>query len=213
MNILITAATPKEISPLVEQLQNKLLNTDILITGVGLVASTYSVQKQIQIKRPDIIIQAGIAGCFDHDFELGSVVAISKDRIADEGVIEKGKFKPIQELGLSDPNMFPYQNGWLVNSNIESLNRTGLPTVRAISINNISTLPQTIEAYKNMYFPVTESMEGASFHYVCLMENIPFLQLRGISNYIGERDKTKWQLNTSIKNLNTELLRLLQLLH
>jgi futalosine hydrolase len=37
------------------------------------------------------------------------------------------------------------------------------------------------------------------------MENIPFLQLRSISNYIGERDKTKWSLSESITNLNMAL--------
>jgi futalosine hydrolase len=35
-------------------------------------------------------------------------------------------------------------------------------------------------------------MEGAALHYTCLMEKIPFMQLRSISNYIAERDKSKW---------------------
>ena len=54
-----------------------------------------------------------------------------------------------------------------------------------------------------------ESMEGASLHYICLMENIPFLQLRAISNIAGERNKKKWKMDEAIINLNKELVRVL----
>jgi futalosine hydrolase len=49
-------------------------------------------------------------------------------------------------------------------------------------------------------------MEGAALHYVCLQENIPFVQIRSVSNYVGERDKTKWKIQEAIENLNRELL-------
>jgi futalosine hydrolase len=53
-------------------------------------------------------------------------------------------------------------------------------------------------------------MEGAALHYVGLMENIPFIQIRALSNYIGERDKTKWKLHEAVSNLNAELQRLIK---
>jgi futalosine hydrolase len=31
-------------------------------------------------------------------------------------------------------------------------------------------------------------MEGAALHFVCLQEDISFIQLRAISNFVGERD-------------------------
>jgi futalosine hydrolase len=52
-------------------------------------------------------------------------------------------------------------------------------------------------------------MEGAALHYIGLKENIPFLQLRSISNYVGERDKEKWQLQEAIRNVNLVLQELL----
>ena len=39
---------------------------------------------------------------------------------------------------------------------------------------------------------------GAALHYVCREMNIPFLQIRAASNYIGERDKEKWQMKEAI---------------
>jgi futalosine hydrolase len=38
------------------------------------------------------------------------------------------------------------------------------------------------------------------------MENIPFLQVRSLSNFVGERDKSKWQIKEAIENLNKELI-------
>jgi futalosine hydrolase len=52
-------------------------------------------------------------------------------------------------------------------------------------------------------------MEGAALHYVCLMEKIPFIQLRSVSNYIAERNKKNWNMKESIGNLNQALIKLL----
>jgi futalosine hydrolase len=52
-------------------------------------------------------------------------------------------------------------------------------------------------------------MEGAALHYTCLMENIPFIQLRAVSNFVGERDKNKWKMKEAIAVLNEKLRRIL----
>ncbi len=51
-------------------------------------------------------------------------------------------------------------------------------------------------------------MEGAAFHYVCISEGVPFMQLRGISNQVGERFKIKWKIKESIESLNENLMRI-----
>jgi futalosine hydrolase len=99
-----------------------------------------------------------------------------------------------------------------MNPGKDLLKRTGLKLVKGISVNQVTVAPAAINRYKAQFGPVTESMEGAALHYVCLMENIPFLQIRGISNYIGERDKKKWKMDMAITNLNRELIRLLEIL-
>ena len=52
-------------------------------------------------------------------------------------------------------------------------------------------------------------MEGAALHYVGLSEKIPFLQMRSLSNFVGERNKAKWMMAEAINSLNFELQRLL----
>src|SRR6187399_2922696 len=207
-NILVVAATAKEINPFIGFTRTgNINNTDILISGIGLTASTYHLAKQLALKKYDLVIQAGVAGCFDLRIPLGTVVAVRQDTIADQSVIELQKLKTLFDLNLVPQDQYPYKKGWLINSNKEVLKKTNLKIVKGISVNQISTSKQMIKFYRDVFDPVTESMEGASLHYVCLMENVPFVQIRSISNYIGERNKKKWDMMDSIANLNDTLIK------
>lgn len=214
MNILLVAATAKEIEPFFEYYRNtkRPQDIDILITGIGLTATTYHLLKQIQLKKPGLIIQAGVAGCFDKKIPLGKVVTVEKETIADQMVIDPvavgvKKLKTIFDLELVPRDLFPYTKGWLVNKN-KILNVPAIEKVAAISINEITTSAERIMLYKKNFNPAIETMEGAALHYVCLMEKVPFIQVRGISNYIAERDKKKWKMKKAITNLNKELIKL-----
>ena len=207
-NILVVAATAKEINPFIELTRTgNINNTDILISGIGLTASTYHLAKQLALKKYDLVIQAGVAGCFDLRIPLGTVVAVKQDAIADQSVIELQKLKTLFDLKLVPQDKYPYKKGWLINPNKDVLKKTKLKIVTGISVNQISTSKQMIKFYRDVFDPVTESMEGAAMHYVCLMEDVPFVQLRSISNYIGERNKKKWDMMDSIANLNDMLIK------
>jgi futalosine hydrolase len=214
--ILLVAATAKEIAPFINAMKNDFTqynncNIDMVVTGIGLTATTYHLAKQLAVKKYDWVLQAGVAGSFDFNTPLGSVVAIKQDTIADQSVVEMKKLKTIFDLKLVPHNLHPYKKDWLINPYKKLLKQTGLKTVKGISVNEISTSKQVIKFYREIFDPATESMEGAALHYVCLMENIPFLQLRSISNYIGERNKQKWDMKESIGNLNTELKNLIKM--
>ena len=207
-NILVVAATAKEINPFIELTRTgDINNADILISGIGLTASTYHLAKQLALKKYDLVIQAGVAGCFDLRIPLGGVVAVKQDAIADQSVVELQKLKTLFDLKLVPQDQYPYKKGWLINPNKDVLKKTKLKIVRGISVNQISTSKQMIKFYRDVFDPVTESMEGAALHYVCISENIPFVQLRSISNYIGERNKKKWDMMDSITNLNEVLIK------
>ena len=209
-NILVASATAKEIGPFIELTRaGNFTNTDILITGIGLTASTYHLTRQFALKKYDLVIQPGVAGCFDPAIAPGQVVTVKQDTIADQSVVELEKLKTLFDLNLVPQDQYPYKKGWLINPNKEILKKAKLKMVKGISVNQISTSKQMIKLYREIFDPVTESMEGAALHYVCSMEKVPFLQLRSISNYIGERNKKKWNMMDSIINLNDTLIRII----
>jgi futalosine hydrolase len=201
MQILVVAATAMEIEPFITSGPG----ADILITGVGSPATIYQLIKKLSGKKYDLVIQAGIAGCFSPVAnELGSVVMVQKDTFADLGIEEKKSFHTLFELGFARPDEAPYQNGWL-NNDYEFFKKLPLQKVTGVTVNKVSDEIFQRDTLVQKYSPDVESMEGAAFHFVCLQENIPFLQLRSISNVVGERDKSKWKMKEAIQNLNEAL--------
>ncbi|MDE3183051.1 MAG: futalosine hydrolase [Bacteroidota bacterium] len=203
MNLLIVAATQFEIEPFIRHKKK----ADILITGVGIPATVYHLTQKLMTKKYDLVIQAGIAGSFSKRLNLGGVVAIKGDTFADLGIEEKGNLQTLFETSFIKKNDFPFTNGWLVNQHL-ILQKMSLPVVNAISINKISDSDFQNKMMFEKFAADVESMEGAGFHYVCLQQKTNFLQLRSISNYIGERDKSKWKMTEAIENLNKELIKI-----
>lgn len=213
MYILLAAATSFEIQPTIDQLKEKVppvksQETEVLITGIGSLSTVYALMRQIGRRKPDIVIQAGIAGCFTPG-RIGEVLAVKEEVLGDLGVQEQQQFRTVFDLNLTDPNAAPFSKSLLVNPHASLLDLTGLPAVRGITINEISTDQTRISWYQQNMAPVVESMEGAALHFTCLNEGIPFLQIRSVSNDIGQRDKSKWDLRSAITNLNGQLMQII----
>ena len=120
MHCLIVSATSIEIAPFMNAIKkkngsNELPETDVLITGIGLTATTYALTTYLRMRRPDFIIQAGLGGCFDTSIPLGSVVAVKKETIADQSVIELKSLKTLFDLKLLPEEAPPYKKRWLPN--------------------------------------------------------------------------------------------------
>ncbi|HUC83414.1 MAG TPA: futalosine hydrolase [Flavisolibacter sp.] len=209
MKILLCAATEMEIAPTLQQLSGiEKHSIELVITGVGLMTSTYALAKGISIHQPQLVIQAGIAGTLEAEQVLGDVVAVQAETVGDLGVLEKTGFHSLFDLNLLSVDLSPWKAGQLVNEH-DVLKNIGLPLVNGVTVNEISTDEATISYYREHLNAQVETMEGAALHYVTLMERIPFLQIRSLSNYIGERDKSKWEMKKAIANLNKELQNLL----
>lgn len=207
MLILIMAATEMEINDFLLTKLSQLkkdVQIEVLISGIGVPATTYHLTKAVTLKKYDYVIQAGIAGTFSKHLHNGDVVLVNKDTFADIGINENNKFKTIFESGLNDSNIFPFENGWL-NNNTSILDEIKLKKVKAITINTINDSREHFDLLKNKFDADIETMEGAALHYVCLQNDQPFIQLRSISNEVGERDKKKWDMKNSLVNLNKQL--------
>ena len=214
MYILLVAATKREIQPALNFLQKHDFrfagnDIDVLITGVGGISTTYLLMDEIKDHRPDYLLQAGIAGSFSENAPPGSLIFINEEVLGDMGVEEKEEWIDFFDLGLHEANNGPFKGKSLVNPYCKDWSNQGIPFGRGVTINEITTRPLRIQQLKQKYAPVIESMEGAAFHYTGIMESIPFMQVRAISNYIGERDKTKWEMHEAIDTLNIQLVEFL----
>jgi futalosine hydrolase len=228
MRILIVSATRAEIEPYIKWLEYtgrshdqlyhyhyKGYPVDVLMTGVGMVATAFHLGTYFAQFSPELAINTGIAGTFDPSVSLGSVFSIVEDQFSGFGALENGGFKTVFDLGLLDPDKFPFINGKLQNHEPLPLALTNASTY--IDLNRIAgfTTNTIRETFPGAEKPGhtsgagLESMEGAAFFYACISSHIPAVQLRAVSNIVGERDKSRWMISRAIDNLGQTLQKLL----
>lgn len=193
MKILLLSATQMEIQPFLLTVPK----CDVLISGVGSTATAYHLTKQLSHHHYDLVVQAGVGGAFTDEINLGEIVTVRCDAFGDVGVMEN-EFQSIQDMNLST------ELEWLENKN-SLLQKLPYKQVKAITVSTIHTNEALINTLRQKWNAAIESMEGAALHYVCQHQQVPYLQLRSISNRVGVRDKTQWNLKDAIANLNEAL--------
>lgn len=222
MEIVFVAATPFEIAPLLEHLnkgfetreqglfQRGELRVRALVTGIGISATSWHLGLLFGRQTPALAVNAGIAGAFGRDLQLGQVVHVTTERFGDLGVEEAdGRFTDLFELGMADSSDAVSIRGKLYNPSAGQA--AFLPPVHGLTVNKVHGTAVSISAIKKKYPEVqVESMEGAAFFHACLSAKVPFLQIRAISNYVETRNREAWDLPGAIRNLNRALLDLLE---
>lgn len=222
MQILLVSATIFEIAPALNWLEEHFtvneqgvfeknnLAVFPLITGVGSAATAFHLGQFLAQNQLDLAINAGIAGAFDRNFQLGDVLNVTTERFGDLGVEEAdGRFTDLFELGLLEKNTPPFIAGLLQNP--AGKEATFLPPANGLTVHKVHGSPASIAAIQAKYPDAQlESMEGAAFFYACLLAKIPFLEIRSISNYVEARDREKWNLPLAINNLNRTLIAMLE---
>ena len=219
MRVIITAATHGEWMPSFQKINpkyvgnNKKFSVGFHESGIGMLASSVSLMKMFVQETPTLIIQVGIAGCFDKKIPLGKVFAVKDDFAGDIGVMENKVWKDLFDMKFDKPNDAPYEKKSLPNPWLKQYNLLNLPTKKSVTVNTISTEKNKIALFSERYKAVLETMEGASLHYIGRDLTIPFIQLRAVSNYVGVRDKSKWKIQEAIYNLNETLIEYLDALY
>lgn len=219
MRVIITAPTVFEIAPIIKTLDTygrkisfskytyKGCEIETLVTGIGSVKTAVAMSQINTMKKVDLAIQVGLAGTYDPNISIGSIVLVERDRHGDLGVEEQdGSFTTIETLGIEDNNLYPYVDGWILhNLKVDVSQHTH---VSAITVNTVSGTLSTINKRKALFEPQIETMEGAGFYYSCRVLDIPCIQLRAISNTVEPRNKNNWQIERAIENLEQEFVRI-----
>jgi futalosine hydrolase len=216
VRILIVSATSAEIAPLVERMDGVLTadttvdsytfashHVDVLVTGVGMVATAVWCSRVLAQTSYDLAINLGVCGSFDAFIEPGTVVHVISDRLAELGAEDGEQLLTLEDLQLPGEAAFVNPDP-LSNPAIEQL-----PAVSGITVNTVHGSERSIVAVVARFEPQVESMEGAAFMSACLIGKVQFAQVRAVSNTVERRNRDAWKLADAIRNLNIEALRIL----
>ena len=199
MKTLVVAATELEISASIPALIES--QTDYLVTGVGMVATAFTLGQYLSNRSYDLLVNVGIAGTFNQYHKLGSILKVKTDRLYEFGAENEQDFISIDSLGFGN------------SVYVEALPEQPLPGIfydipyiDAITVNKVHGAEESVGKIKQEYgLNLLESMEGAAFFYVGNRMRIPCVQVRSISNLVEPRNVDNWNIPLALSELNSWL--------
>jgi futalosine hydrolase len=194
--ILIVVATHPEAARL-RDLEGG--GTRVVVCGVGPVAAALSTQAALLGGTYDLAVSAGIGGAYPGSGLRPGDLAVSSELVqADLGADDAGTFLDLETLGLSvEPGIDPAHTGrfraW--DGGAEAARRAGGahgPALTLSTVTGSAAAARTLEAR----YPgaLTEGMEGAGVAHAALRCGVPALEVRGVSNMVGPRDRSAWRI-------------------
>lgn len=142
--------------------------------------------------RPQLLILAGIAGAYPGSgLSVGQTVLVASECAADAGSFVAGDFTP-KFSGRYDCPWLP----------------AGVP-FRAVDSNSVGVAGTPFADRVGVQI---ENMEGAAFFYACLQCGVPFLELRAVSNRVGD-PFPEWDVRGAVTALADSLCELLHFLN
>jgi futalosine hydrolase len=162
----------------------------------------------------DLVVSAGIAGGFRDRAEIGDVVLADQVIAADQGVMTDEGFSTLRDLGLPG-------NGGYAMANIEHRARLAAGPYRLLAgdILTLSSMTGTdaraAELADRYPRAVAEAMEGYGVieavrrDYERTGRDLPFAEIRAISNIIGRRDRSTWNIPLAFSALANAMSTLL----
>lgn len=195
--ILLVCAVAKELEFLAPR-----AGVEILVTGVGPVEAAANVSRALAQGRYDLVINAGIAGAFADCAKIGDGVVVAEERM---------------ELDLETGGAIELPGGLLLadraSSSLDLADRLvelGFPALRGVTVTRVTATEATAQRLQAGGAQV-ETMEGFAVLRTADIAGVPAVELRGISNRVGERDCSGWDFSAGVAGLQRVLDALLSL--
>lgn len=180
---------------------------DVLVVagGVGPAAAAAATAHVVATHDVSLVVSMGVAGAFASSrLRHGDTAVATSIVAADLGAMSPERFLDLAALGL-DGGATVDCPADLVATTRDRLDAAGL-RVAVGAILTLSTMTGTAERAAELmsrHGAVAEAMEGAGVAHVAAMHDLPVLEVRAISNEVGLRDRTSWDLVTALTSLGT----------
>lgn len=182
----------------------------LLVSGYGGVNAAHALTCLLEAERPKLVLQVGIAGAFvGSGLEAGDLAVASSDSYADLGVVTPDGWLSAETFSgplavASDGREL--RNTFLLDPDLVDVAARVLraaawaaapPRVTVgpfVTSDQVTGSRAHADLLEDRWHAIAESMEGAAAAHVCALYGVQFLQVRGISNLVVDRDRASWRV-------------------
>jgi futalosine hydrolase len=171
---------------------------EMMACGIGPIEAAAETARMLAFGKFDAVINAGIAGAFRGHAKVGEAVIVREEFLADLGLEGGGPLtlpddaKLIAEVAaapalLARCDGLPYRVG------------------RGLTVTQVTATRATADRLTAGYNADVESMEGFAVLRAAALAGVPALEVRGISNYVGDRAQSEWDFGAGTSALQAAL--------
>ncbi len=167
-------------------------DVELLVTGVGPVEAACAVTHALSQNRYRLVISAGIAGAFEGIAQIGAGVVVAQERFAltleSDVALALPAGERTHEVTSSDAHL------------VEAMRRRGCPIVCGVTVARVTATERTAQRLQKTGAQV-ETMEGFAVLRAAERAGVPAIELRGISNRVGDRERNEWDFSAGVAGL------------
>lgn len=211
--------------------QGKIGKTNIIhiISGIGKTNAAHAATLLIEKFSPSAVINFGIGGAYPSaNLRAGDIAIADREIYGDEGLWLKDGFHKADEIGipLLKEGRKKYFNEFPLDKSLVKKAMKVIPpnpplvkggrgdyrieTGSFVTVSAVTDTSKMAREFEQRFNAICENMEGAAVAHVCEMYGIPMLEIRGISNIVEDRDRSKWDIKTAAENCQKAVFVLLK---
>lgn len=195
--ILVATAVPAERDAVARAFTHDS-RVDVIAAGVGPAAAAAATATALAGASYALVVSAGIAGGFQPEAPVGSLVIADEITVADLGAETPDGFVPVTELGFGAVTHRP------PNALVRDLAAaTGARTGAVLTVSTVTGTAARATGLRARHpRALAEAMEGFGVAEAAAAHGIPVLELRAVSNPVGPRDRTAWRIGDALAALS-----------
>jgi futalosine hydrolase len=196
----------------------------VCLAGMGKVNAAHAATLLLTRYSPEALVVFGIGGAYlSSGARVGDVVLATEEISGDEGVLTLEGFKDTEYIGIPllknassvFYNSFPAPEALAAQSyqallTFEQAGRGRVLRGIFVTLSSCTGTAARAGELEDRYHGICENMEGAAVAQVASLHGVPWVEIRGISNMVEERDLEQWDVRAATHAVQNAVIHLLE---
>jgi futalosine hydrolase len=198
--ILIVCATELELQSLLDIVPADESRWVSLVCGVGVVETVLALGRMLEQQKSafDAVLHFGVGGAYipksGNGAKLLDICLAKEELFGDFGICHREYVESLPEHLVHKPR-YPLDVDLYIQC-VQAFEKRKITFKQGtfVTVAGVSGTAKRGEMLHSQYNALCENMEGAAVARVCEAFSVPMLELRCISNYVEDRDLSRWKL-------------------